>query len=103
MLSLFIFLLFLIGARAEPGSHLLQSNTGAQTPKLSLTDGTRLIEAFRVGDRLGDRIWPGWSRAPFAVLLVTPEYEFLIRHPLPSLIVLDQLVDYSNSSASLQH
>ena len=26
----------------------------------------------------------GWSSAPFAVLLVTPEYEFLIRHPAPS-------------------
>lgn len=37
-----------------------------------------------MADRLGDRIWPGWSKAPFAVLLVTPENEFLIRHPKPS-------------------
>ena len=41
-------------------------------------------EAFRLGDWIGDRIWPGWSKAPFAVLLVTPEHEFLIRHPKPS-------------------
>ncbi|MGI8836042.1 MAG: hypothetical protein ACR2H4_05325, partial [Pyrinomonadaceae bacterium] len=26
----------------------------------------------------------GWSKAPFAVLLVTPEYEFLVRHSKPS-------------------
>lgn len=29
-------------------------------------------------------MWPGWTKAPFAVLLVTPEHEFLIRHPKPS-------------------
>ena len=53
-------------------------------PTLSPKDRTRLAEAFRLGDQLGDRIWPGWSKAPFAVLLVTPEHEFLIRHPQPS-------------------
>src|SRR5215475_5604391 len=53
-------------------------------PSLSAIDRTRLIETFRLADRLGDRIWPSWSKAPFAVLLVTPENEFLIRHPKPS-------------------
>ena len=53
-------------------------------PSLSAIDRTRLVEAFRLADRLGDRIWPGWSKAPFAVLLVTPDNEFLIRHPKPS-------------------
>lgn len=37
-----------------------------------------------MGDSLGDRVWKGWSKAPFAVLLVTPEHEFLVRHPQPS-------------------
>ena len=55
-----------------------------QKPTLSATDRTRLAEAFLLGDLLGDRIWPRWSKAPFAVLLVTPEHEFLIRHPQPS-------------------
>ena len=52
----------------------------------SLTDidRVRLAEAFRIGDLLGNRIWADWSKAPFAVLLVTPEHEFLIRHPKPS-------------------
>lgn len=37
-----------------------------------------------MGEKLGERVWKGWSKAPFAVLLVTPEYEFLVRHPQPS-------------------
>jgi hypothetical protein len=53
-------------------------------PALSETDRIRLAEAFQIGDELGDRIWRDWSKAPFAVLLVTPEHEFLIRHPKPS-------------------
>ena len=53
-------------------------------PSLSATDRTRLVETFRLADQLGDRLWPGWSKAPFAVLLVTPETEFLIRHTNPS-------------------
>jgi hypothetical protein len=53
-------------------------------PVLSETDRTRLAEAFRLGDQFGDRVWPRWSKAPFAVLLVTPDTEFLLRHPKPS-------------------
>lgn len=58
--------------------------TRAQTPTLSGLDRVRLAEAFRLADNIGDRIWAGWSKAPFAVLLVTPSHEFLIRHPKPS-------------------
>jgi hypothetical protein len=53
-------------------------------PRVSDVDRVRLAEAFRMGAALGNRIWAGWSKAPFAVLLVTPEHEFLIRHPKPS-------------------
>jgi len=53
-------------------------------PTLSLVDRTRLSEAFRLGDQIGDKIWPGWSKAPFAVMLVTADTEFLIRHPKPT-------------------
>jgi hypothetical protein len=61
------------------------TNAVAQNdPALTEVDRTRLAEAFRLGDQIGDRVWPGWSKAPFAVLLVTPETEFLIRHPKPS-------------------
>lgn len=53
-------------------------------PSLGETDRVRLAEAFRLADFVGDRVWPGWSKAPFAVLLVTPDHDFLLRHPKPS-------------------
>lgn len=61
---------------------LLFAPTHAQS--LEESDRIRLAEAFRLSDQLGDRIWPGWNSAPFAVLLVTPEFEFLIRHDKPT-------------------
>lgn len=61
------------------------ANVSAQRePVVSEVDRTRLAEAFRLGDELGDRLWPGWNKAPFAVILVTDDVEFLIRHPAPS-------------------
>ncbi|HYY58052.1 MAG TPA: hypothetical protein VE842_12025 [Pyrinomonadaceae bacterium] len=56
----------------------------APSPRIPHADRIRMAEAFRIGEKLGDRVWKGWSRAPFAVLLVTPDYEFLVRHPRPS-------------------
>src|SRR5258708_21919393 len=53
-------------------------------PSLAEVDRLRLAEAFRVAESLGYRVWKDWDKAPFAVLLVTPEYEFLIRHPRAS-------------------
>lgn len=55
-----------------------------QKPSLSQIDRIRLAEAFSLGEAIGDRVWKDWDKAPFAVLLVTPEYEFLIRHPQPT-------------------
>ena len=64
---------------------LAATKAGAQDkPSIRQTDRTRLAEAFRLGDQIGDQIWPEWRKAPFAVLLVTPDYEFLIRHHQPS-------------------
>jgi hypothetical protein len=66
---------------------LLFSAPGAQAqikPRLAETDRVRLAEGFRIGASLGNRLWAGWNKAPFAVLLITPEHEFLIRHPNPS-------------------
>jgi hypothetical protein len=56
-----------------------------EKPALPEVDRIRLAEAFRLADSVGNRVWKDWSRAPFAVLLVTPDYEFLLRHPKPSL------------------
>ncbi len=67
-------------APAEKGS----SGAGENAPRLREIDRVRLAEAFRLDAALGDRLWPGWKDIPFAVLLVTPDHEFLIRHPRPS-------------------
>src|SRR5215216_193422 len=72
LLAVSLLLLLSQGVRAQP------------QPGLSEVDRVRLAEAFRLGDALGERVWQGWGKAPFAVLLVTPEHEFLIRHPRPS-------------------
>lgn len=61
-----------------------QTVLAAEKPFIPPVDRTRLAETFRLGERLGNAVWPGWTKAPFAVLLVTPEYEFLVRHPAPS-------------------
>jgi hypothetical protein len=53
-------------------------------PVLRRVDRVRLAEAFRLADKLGDDLWSGWNKAPFAVLLVTRDTEFLIRHPRPT-------------------
>ncbi len=53
-------------------------------PQIREADRIRMAEAFRMGEKLGERVWKGWSKAPFAVLLVTPEHEFIVRHPQPS-------------------
>ena len=53
-------------------------------PAIPEIDRVRLAEAFRIGDTLGNKVWENWDQAPFAVLLVAPENEFLIRHRQPS-------------------
>ena len=55
-----------------------------EKPRLADLDRTRLAEAFRLADAVGNKVWPDWDTAPFAVLLVTPDHEFLIRHAKPS-------------------
>ncbi len=55
-----------------------------QPPGVPEVDHVRSAESFRVGRAIGNSVWKGWDKAPFAVLLVTPEREFLIRHPRPS-------------------
>lgn len=53
-------------------------------PQLAYPDRVRLSEGFRIANALGNTLWADWNKAPFAVLLVTSEDEFLIRHPKPS-------------------
>lgn len=77
--KLFLFLVVVFLSFATAGARRPPAQT-AGAPSLAQVDRVRLREVFRLADRIGDRVWPAWSKAPFAVLLVTPEYEFLVRH-----------------------
>ncbi len=66
----------LAAAAAAPG-------VAPDPPGMHADDRIRLAEAFRLADRVGDRIWPGWSRVPFAVVLVTGDTEYFVRHERP--------------------
>lgn len=61
-----------------------QLGNAQEKPALNKTDRIRLAETFRLADQLSERVWRDWTKAPFAVLLVTPDFEFLMRHPTPS-------------------
>lgn len=68
-------------AAARPAGETIAASAA---PALPETDRIRIAEAFRLADAMGTRVWPHWDEAPFAVLLVTQEHEFLIRHPSPT-------------------
>jgi len=51
------------------------------TEKMSASDLVRVAEFYRLADKIQDQIWPGWSRTPTPVLLITPTSEFLTHHP----------------------
>lgn len=47
-------------------------------------DRIRIAEAYRISERIQDQVWAGWSKAPFGILFITDDREFLIRHPKPN-------------------
>ncbi len=57
---------------------------GPAGPSLTEADRVAIAEAIRVVAAVRDSLWPGWDEVPFALLLVTPDAEFLIGHPRPS-------------------
>lgn len=62
---------------------LLLAASAAAQPAMRDADRVRLAEAFRLAADVQEALWPGWSEVPFAVLLVTPDAEFLVGHPRP--------------------
>jgi hypothetical protein len=53
-------------------------------PAISEIDRIRIAEVFRIGEKLQNELWPEWSTAPFSLLFITDDSEFLIRHPKPN-------------------
>ena len=78
---------------------LVPAASAGEKPRLGADDRARIVEARRLAAQFGDDMWPGWSGAPFAVLLVTRDSEFLIGHPRPS----DDFVDTGYDDALEGH
>lgn len=53
-------------------------------PAILEIDRIRIAEAYRIGEKLQNSIWAEWSTAPFGMLFITDDHEFLIRHPKPN-------------------
>ena len=71
--------------RLLPFTLLLAAVAFAQsaTPEVSLDNGIRIREFYRLASQLQNSIWPNWSQAPDALLLVTQDHEFLTHHATP--------------------
>ena len=59
----------------------LLASPAVAEPELTETDRTLLSETFRLAEELGEEIWPGWGAAPWEVLLVGAEHQFLVNSP----------------------
>lgn len=55
-----------------------------EAPEIRQADQLRIREAMNIAEVYGDKVWPGISKTPFVIILITDEYEFLINHPYPS-------------------
>ncbi len=52
-------------------------------PTLSADDAIRIAEFYRLASSIQEGVWPGWSKVPAPLILVTPQTEFLTHHPAP--------------------
>ncbi len=63
---------------------LLSTTLLAQAPKpLPAADSVRIAEFYRLADQYQDTVWPGWSKIPAPLLLVTSDTEYLTHFPDP--------------------
>ncbi len=77
--------LLLVLVLAVAGAVSLDANpASAQATYMPFDDRVRIAEGRRIADEFSDKLWRGWSNAPFAILLVTKEKEFLVYHAQPS-------------------
>jgi hypothetical protein len=62
----------------------LCNNTAQSRSILPLKEAYLIKEAKKISEELGDKLWPGTGKVPFAIILVTDSTEFLMYHPYPS-------------------
>lgn len=53
-------------------------------PAIPGIDRIRIAEAYRIGEKIQNKLWDDWDKAPFSLLFITDDHEFLIRHPKPT-------------------
>jgi hypothetical protein len=71
--------------RARPAlivAFIVAAALTAFAQQLPHDDEVRLAEGIHLAQKVQDKIWQGWSKAPFGILLTTQDGEFLINHPL---------------------
>jgi hypothetical protein len=71
-------------ARAAPAGASAAAARSAPAPLPDEADRVRIAEARRIVERIGDNLWPGFTEATGAVLLITQETEYLFHHPEPT-------------------
>jgi len=71
--------LFLGFVLAVAGVVLLDADP-ISSQEMPFNDRVRIAEGRRIAEELSDKLWKDWSSAPFAILLVTKEKEFLVYH-----------------------
>jgi hypothetical protein len=71
--------LVLLGVAGFPAAGHAQASV-----RLPGEDRIRLAEARRLADQVCERIWPGWGRTAFPILLVSDSAEFLVGHRPPA-------------------
>jgi hypothetical protein len=54
------------------------------SPEIRYEDKIRFKEALRFFNQTGHTLWSGWVDAPFGIVLVTNDNEYLINHSAPS-------------------
>src|ERR1700756_58469 len=62
---------------------LLGVTAAGLAQEVSAEDKVRIAEFYRLSASIEDQIWPGWSKVPDPLLLVTAESEFLAHHTSP--------------------
>jgi hypothetical protein len=52
-------------------------------PALSLADRRNIDLSMKIIGRIGDKLWPGWSKTPFDIALITPNGPVLVNVDKP--------------------
>jgi hypothetical protein len=60
---------------------LIGFGCAAHSQTISADDAVRVTEFYRLARQIEDSIWPGWSKVPDPLLLITPTAEFLTHFP----------------------